>query len=63
MSRKHTWKMRVATLLVGGSLAALGGGCIPNNFWATQVDNTLTSVVDAVVGSTILSAINTALGS
>ncbi len=63
MTRKHSWKMKVATFLVGGSLAVFGGGCITENFWITQLDNTLTSIVDAVVGNTIVSAIDAALGS
>lgn len=63
MTRKHNWKTKCAALLVGGSMLASGGNCIPDNFWMTQLDNTLTSVVETVVGNTIVSAIDESLGS
>lgn len=63
MSRKHSWKMKLATCLIGGGLLASSGGCVTDNFWVTQVDNTLTSIVEAVVGNTVVSAIDTVLGS
>lgn len=63
MTRKHSWKMTLSALLVGGSMLASGGGCIPDNFWMTQLDNTLSTAVDAVVGNTVVSAIDAMFGS
>lgn len=63
MTRKHSWKMKLAAFLVGGSLVAASGGCVTDNFWVTQADNTLSSIVGAVVGNTVISAIDAAFGS
>lgn len=63
MRQMHSLTMKISALLVGGSMLASGGSCIQDNFWMTQLDNTLTSVVDTVVGNTIVSAIDSALGS
>lgn len=62
MVQKHGWKMKLACVLAGGSLCASGGGCIPDNFLMTQLDLTLTTAVDSVVGNTIVSAIDAAFG-
>lgn len=63
MTYKHGCRTKLVAFFVCGSMLALGGGCIPDNFWVTQLDNTLTTVVDTVVGNTVVSAINAALGS
>lgn len=63
MKRMYSWKLKLSALLVGGSMLASGGSCIPDNFWMTQLDNTLTSVVETVVGNTIVTAIDESLGS
>lgn len=63
MTRKTSMKQRLAAFLAVGCLATVSGGCVADNFWATQLDNTLTSVVGSVVGSTVIAAVDTALGS
>lgn len=51
MSIKKLGK-KSACLMVGASLL-IGGGCIPNNFWADTWGWTLRSATDAVVGTAL----------
>ena len=62
MKRMYSWKMKLSALFVGGSMLVFGGNCVPDNFWMTQWDNTLTTIVGSVVGNTIVSAIDESLG-
>ena len=63
MNRKQNWKTKLATVVLGGGLLASSGACIPDNFWITQWENTLTTVVNTVVGGVVVPAIETGLGS
>lgn len=63
MKRMRGLKKRLSAILVGCGMLVFGSGCAVDNFWATQLDNTLTTIVDTVVGNTIVSALDAALGS
>lgn len=62
MKRLNSLRIKLSALCIGASLLAFGGSCITENFWMTQLDNTMSSIVDTVVGNTIITAVNTALG-
>ena len=51
-----------AMLLTGGYVLGIAGGnCLPDNFWITQWENTLTAAVDTLVAGTIVVAIDDAV--
>lgn len=62
MKRLNSLKMKLSALCLGASMLAFGGGCITDNFWMTQLDNTMSSIVDTIIGNTVISAVNTAFG-
>lgn len=54
--RDKTRRVRsmVVGALLGGSL--LAGGCIPENFWATQWENMLSGVAETVITDPVVAA-------
>ena len=48
-------------LVVGGLVLGLGGNCMPNNFWISQWENTVGSVVETAVAGTIIPVVEGAL--
>jgi len=60
---RHITKRKVSAMLLAGGyvLGIAGGHCVPEDFWITQWENTLTAAVDAFVNGTIVSTIDNGL--
>ena len=54
--RRHEWKMSTAAILSVGGMFGFGG-CIPDNFFITQFESVLATIVDAMVTGTVLPAL------
>ncbi len=55
--KKRSGFKAALVLASGGMVFGSSGNCLPDNFWMTQWDNTLTSTVDTLVSATLASAI------
>lgn len=58
---KNTRKLKFVAVLFSGFMT-LGGSCMPNNFYATQWEGLLGSVIEVVVVDTLAATLAGTLG-
>ncbi len=60
---KRRSKFKTGCVLASGSVVfGSGGNCLPDDFWITQWDNTLTAAVETLVSVTVVTAIEDSFG-